>query len=252
MAEGDKGRERDESGQRVVPASEVANIVSERLNSEREKHDREIAKLREEIAESRKAPPKTYNRAELEELVGKGRLTKEQANEIHDKQLEQRVAGTVVNKVSELMTEQTRDSGIQSQIDQYKSFDAELNSPGSPAYKKVQDEVKHLMNIQGIDKPSKAMELVALRTVYGPAERLKEINTNELDRSTHQDVRTGGQMKHGEHKDADTPPNYLSADEKKYYGDLISKGIYTDWTAVHEEQKFANPGLRARAQARNR
>lgn len=248
MADGDGGRDRDDNGQRVVPADEVSQIVSNAVN-------RATAPLKDQIAnlESKAANPnppkedKVYTRAQLNAAVADERITQAEADAIWDKQQEKRNTDTTI----QLINQSRNDDKIQVEIDKYKAFDPDLDERTSDAYTKVALEVQEQCRLLGIQQPTLAVELNALKTIYGPANRLK--NPQQKDRQAHQDTVTndGDDKPKKVEVNDDGSPVGLTKDERAYYQDLINKGIYRDWNDVAKEMGHADQQLRQRTSARN-
>ena len=88
-----------------------------------------------------------------------------------------------------------------------------------------------------------ALSEFALKAVYGSIESLRASKRSKPDFETHAVIGGAG----GSGLESVKGSNIkLSRDEKRYYEDLISRGLYKDWKAVEEELKYANPALRAR------
>lgn len=247
MADDDKGRGRDDQGQRLVPADEVSKIVSDAVN-------RATAPLKtqlESLELKSNQPVKTedtkqYTRTQLSSAVANEDISQIEADSIWDKQLEKRATDTTINLINQSAQEQR----VQSEIEKYKIFDSELNDRNSDSFQKVKNEVEDQCNLLGIPQPTLAVELNALKSLYGPSQRLKK--PEQRDRETHQDTTTNdtGKTPMKVELNDDRSPKGLTKDEKIYYQDLISKRVYKDWDQVVDEQKHADRQLRERVAGR--
>jgi len=248
MAEGDEGRRRDDDGQRVVPADEVSKIVSEAVNRATSPLKDQITSLETKVNASVQTNKETtqYTRAQLAAAVENEKISQAEADAIFDKQQDQRVQDTTIS----IINQNTQEQRIQGNIDKYKEFDADLNDSTSDAYRQVASEVAEQCQLLNLEAPTLALELNALKSVYGPVSRLKP---NQRDRQTHQDISTNeGNDKPGDVTlNDDGSPKGLSKDEKIYYQDLINKKIYSDWKQVEEEMKHADSRLRNRVAGRS-
>ena len=247
-----KGEERplrNEKGEKILSSSEVADIVAKRIEENNRRWEKQIA----EMQKKETPPAKSYSRAQLADFVSKGQMSQDQANVVWDKQQEEKITSKVVGEVGNLINNEKRGSELQGQINEYFAFDPALREDGSDAYKRIQGEITEQMRILGVTQQTKAVELAALRSIYGPSTSLKNITAGERDRQTHEDINSRGGMKISDKEiDPNTPPSYLTADEKRYYADQIARGTggYKDWDDVHKEMKFADQKLRARVGAR--
>lgn len=225
MSDVNQGRDRDETGQRVVPAEEVSQIVEQRVNELNESHREEVKALREEIEGLKKSndPPKqTYTWTQLEKAVEDKTITAAEANAIWAKQEREENQRLIHETVQAAVTGMTQNDKIQSQIDKYKAAFPDITKPGSEARAKVQQAIKQQLGFTGLEKPTLGTELAALSMLFGPPESLG--NTDQHPRQTHQETE-------GRDDDVSAPSNGslkgATAAQRAYYMDKINKGIYT-------------------------
>ncbi len=225
MTDVETGRDRDEKGQRVVPAEEVSQIVNERVNAINEKHAREMGEIRGELNAMKTAPAtenKTYSWAQLETAVTDKTITQAEAQSIWAKQEREKTEAFIRDTIQETVGSVTRDSSLQSQIDKYKATFPDINIEGTEARGKVQAEIRTQLEYTGLSAPTLGTELTALRALYGPVESLG--NTHAHERQTHQE--TGGGSEGVDTPSSDVLKGATSA-QKAYYKDKMDKGIYT-------------------------
>ena len=255
---GEGHRQRNGDGERLVPANEVAEIVSKRIGEVNAKHDREIADLKlamvnqqtanQQTANPPPAPAKVYSRAELAVAVEKNQISEEKANEIFDRQQEQRIKDGVLKEVGGALQAHQQNTFVQNKIAAYKEHLPDINSPGTKAYQDLQQEIQTQMQFTGQANSSPALELQALRVLFGDEGKLRPVGEHE--RETHQDThfggdQNGGNQQQGQHK------LKLTQAEQSYYQKAIDNKVYKDWDAVADELKFSNQGLRERSAARH-
>ena len=184
-------------------------------------------------------PAKIWTKAELRKAIDDGQITEIQAEDVLERQREAQIARQVAEGVKAAVSETTTKQMVEEGLAAYKELIPELNTPGSEPWQRGKAQFDYLVKL-GQPK-SHATELVALQALYGPVDKLKQAKGAANEPETHQD---GGS---DEGPGVAAPKKLrLSGDEKRYYGDLINKGIYKDWAQVEAEMKFANQRLRAK------
>lgn len=192
-------------------------------------------------AEAPPAPPApVYTRTQLDQAVSENKITAAEANALWDRQQQEQTAKLVKDTVREAVTDVGRANEVTSRIAEYTALKPEVLKEGSPERARVKQQFDYLVSIG--QPATKATELVALGMIYGQLDTLKAAHSTTRDEETHQEVGGGAPSNVGE----PAPKLKLSKDEKRYYGDLISKGIYSGWDAVAEELKFASARVRSR------
>lgn len=254
------GSENDDPGQRPIPANEVNEIVSNRVNEVNAKHAEETGRLQGQIdvltqqsKQTTQPQQKTYSRAELNAAVTEGKISQDEADQIVDKQLTTQITADVTDNLTQQGTENSR----QVMINSYVSHDPDIATPGTDARKRVEAEVRAQLELSGDHTATLRHEVLALRAIYGDVNKLGKVNTKPEDRETHMDTLqssndSGSDKKQSSQIKVDDSGNItgLARDEKAYYQDLINKGVYRDWKAVEVEMKFSDAALRQRAGAR--
>lgn len=256
---GEGGQGSDDPGQRFIPANEVNEIVSKRVNEVTSKFTEKMARMEGELDAYAKqsAKPqqedKIYTRAELNAFVNDGKLTQDEADNVVDKQLRKQVTADVTKN----MTLQGKENAQQTMINDYIAHDPDIAIPGTDARNRIEGEVRAQLELSGDTEATLRHEVLALRAIYGDVKNLTQVNLNPEQRDTHMDTMTGGDGGSGHTKQSsaikvDDSGNItgLSRDEKSYYQDLINKGTYSGWAAVAEEMKYADTALRQRVGSR--
>ncbi len=252
---GEKGKgvqqgDTTQAGQEFVPPKDGSWVPVTRLNevlSSKSQVEQEMAELRGEVATLKKSAetPREYSRAELGQFVENGQMSQPEADTIFEQQAVRRIEANVTQTVSEGLKQSQAATQVQSDVAAYKAAAPEVMQAGSQERLRLEQEYQFLVG-RGY-AADQATELLALRAVYGPVERMQR-GRPEIP-ETHQETGgVGGQSAEGANQDG--TPKGLSASEKAYYADGISKGIYADWNAVEAELKYANKGLRKRMGAR--
>jgi hypothetical protein len=174
--------------------------------------------------------PKEYTRAELRELVEAGKLNETQADEVMDRQLERRIMTKAEETFRATSETTTRAQRVEQVIDRYADAIPAVLTEGSAERERLVREYQYL--IEHGHPENKATQLAALRAAFGPVEKLQTKHAES--RETH--MESGGSGGRDDTTDdADGPPKNLTAGQKAFYADAISKRVYKDWKAVREE-----------------
>ena len=207
--------------------------TKELLQKERD----ERIRLEERVKpQEQKAP----TRAELLQGVETGQITQAQADEAWEKQIEHRVRTGITEEWKQY--ESTRDltTRVTTEMDQYTQTYPDVMTHGTENRDKVAAEFSYLRSHGMPD--TKATELIALRNVFGPIHKKRDITQQR--RETHQE--TSGEKPGGENqKTPELPTRY-----KTYYQSQIDKGMYKGWDdpgLQRELKRVPNETLSARA-----
>mgnify|MGYP001558276922 CR=1 FL=1 len=223
-------RERDESGNRLVPASEISQIVEERVNRANAKAAQDRAADAERIArlegalsnlQRSESEVKTWTLAALNKAVADGKMTTEAGTQLWAEQQRRETEALVRATTADLL----KATQTQQAIDKYKVLDPDLEVRGSESRRKVEAAILTKMARFNLRQPTLDVELDALEQIYGPASQLGKVNTDERDRETFSEI-TG---KGGE--EGSSSANYLkgaTAAQRAYYQDKVAKGFYTE------------------------
>ena len=246
--DGDGGPKTDDSGQRLISANKVNEIVSSRVNELNAKHAAEMEVLKVKMEQSINSQPKeevkVYTRAELDGFIGEGRLSQEDADGIIDKQLTNQITNNVTNN---MLAQQKQDT-LGKLIEKYVAHDPDVAISGTDARNRIETEVAAQFRISGDAQMSLKHEALALRAIYGDDKNLGNVDLNPIDRETHMDsIVSTAQPGDSDRGGGEKTLGKISSDERAYYQDLINKGTYSGWDAVAKEMKYANKALRNRA-----
>lgn len=187
--------------------------------------------------------PATYTRAQLDAFVEEGRITQSQADAINDTQQQLSVKKVAQTAAQEYVQQAMHDNRVGGDIARYKQAIPEMSNSDSAAFKRVASEFAVLRDFGSPD--SIMTELMALRSCFGALDLLEKANVNQEPQRDRQQDTAGGQgngesagNKDGNKGDPGQAPSNLTADENRYYTDLVGKGIYRDWNAVRKEMEF--------------
>lgn len=162
----------------------------------------EVELLRRELAEARVAigrlegastaraeaertmsaePERDLTRAELRQAIDAGTMTEERADEILEAQMERRIATRTQQSVAQQLNLTQSQARIQTDIDRYLERMPDLAQKSGANWDRVAREYRYLT---GIGAPhGAATELAALRSAFGPAERIPEKTRETRERS---------------------------------------------------------------------
>ena len=197
--------------------------------------------LNDKIASLSVAPPpkaqeaaapgadKIWTKEELRDLIDKGQITEAQAEDRFELQREQRIRKAVMADVEQLNQKQT----VGQQIDEFIALIPELNDKTSKDSLRAKAQFEALV-ARGMPK-TPATELTAIEMIYGTVNALRTARGARSEAESHQDGAGDGEPPTGS-KSAGKMK--YTADEKRYYEDLIGKGIVADWAAADAEMAF--------------
>ena len=246
MAEENTGSENTGTKDIVDPVPRAA-LEDERTRRQSEKVrnsnlERENAELRGRVegmsatARSSSETHKELNHAELRLAVDEGKITDAQADEIRDKQITRSVTKEVGDTVKTSLDENARLMRVGEELAGYTEAIPDLRDKGSDTFARVQKEFDHLVSL-GQNPDNLATQAAAVRAAFGPLDDLKKIRAGKGERETH--TETGGRGgDEGDTKDTDGWPKTVSTAQRRYYDDLISKGVYADRKAALAELSY--------------
>ena len=186
------------------------------------------------------AVDKIFTKAELRELIDQDQITEAQAEDRLELQREQRIRAAIRADMEQLAA--TKTDGAQ--IDEFQALVPELADRSSNEYLRVKAQFEKLLKRGQPKTPS--TELTALEMIYGPVDKLRIAKSSRTETEYHEDA--GGD---GTSSATPLPKDIkFTADEKRYYGDLMSKGMYKDWDEVRAELAYANNRVREKHGAR--
>ncbi len=174
---------------------------------------------------------KELTSAELRQAVTEGKLSDAEADDIKDRQRERRADQQIKKTVEDTIAVRDVFNKVADEVGRYLVAVPDLEDRESPSYQRLRGEFSKLVAL-GYDAKDKRTELLAAKMAFGDIERLESVSGPE-DRETHQDV--GGSGSGQDKPDVkDGWPKDTNAGQKRYYEDLISKGMKTKKQAVEE------------------
>ena len=218
-----------------VPLSRAERMAENAAAKAREETE---ARLKAEFATRAETPkePKTWTRAELAQLVDNGDINQAQADELMDRQHEFQVKRQIHETVTQGLTQQSRQTRIESQIDRYKELVPDV-ADESDTRRRVAAEYRYLVDDLG-DPEGHATELKALRAVLGPLEKLQ---APRRPAPAHEETNGEG----GGESSPEGFPKDMPRKHRDYYQKMLDDGFYKDMDAVEAEWAKASPKVRA-------
>lgn len=194
-----------------------------------------------------------YSWEQLQNAAQEGKITEAAAHQIWAEQNRKLAVREATQAVTTSINAQTTASRVEAEIGRYREAIPQVMDPSSEQRARVVREFSRLTGGLGYAKDDLRTELAALHAAFGPIDSVVRAIKTKSD--GHRDVSSDdddpGPADDGKDKDPETTsPSSLSADERRYYQDAISKGIYKNWGAVREELKFANKRVRQKYGAR--
>lgn len=243
---------------KFVPPSDGSWIPKvrhdEAVNAERGR----VARLEAENAALRLAqqkpqeqdePAKRYTKAELNAAVQASQITAEQSDEIWAKQIREDAKREAKAEVLGTVRAERQQERIDQDLNEYKRLSPEIMEEGHETRQKIHDEFQYLV---GLGHPGAAndprtlqTQLLAIRAVLGPLERLKTAKSARREAEAHEE--TGGNSGAAPRRQGPkTGWDSLDKRQKDYYEAAINKGMYKDRAAVEAELKYSRTAAASR------
>lgn len=190
-----------------------------------------------------------YSWAQLNEFIAAGRLTLADAQAYREDILRKNVLSEARTVLKKEMTQTDRLNILNRNLSEYVTAVPALTNPSSPERLRVEDEFNWIVEAQGVELEKlsaadrKALELTALRTVYGSTDVLKKRSTVVTAQETHQGIPGGTAVVRKPNPDQELI-NKLDNRKREYYRSKIATGMYKDWAEVVTELKFDPSNLK--------
>ncbi len=220
--------------------AEKAGLIAAAQDERNKRHvlERQVAELQGEKKgreEASKTETKQLSAADLRIAVDEGRLTETQADEIRDRQIEERVTSKVSETVNATLSQHQSSTQIDAEVDRYLKARPAVDAEGSPERARVQSAFTEITKL-GLPDDQRTT-LMALRNAFGPIDAVETAGPGKRPAASHDE--TGGSDEGGDGGPTGGWPKAMPTANRLYYDDLIHKGIYTQETAVKEWEKKA-------------
>ena len=199
------------------------------LRKERETRIRLEERL--SLEEKTKGASTEVTRDQLRREVEAQKLTQDQADDIWLNQQRKSWKAEMQQEASQQREEDQQTRLIDDQIAAYTRACPEVNENGTEERKKVTREFNELVRMGQPNTHS--TELLALRAVFGPSDKLTELRSK---RAAHSETSTGANE---DGRPTPSNPSLRQERQRKYYDGLVQKGIITKEDA-EKDLKYAS------------
>lgn len=183
--------------------------------------------------------PENFTWDQIRKAIDDGEVSEAQGHKIWQEQLRREAAEAARAGVEEHSKREKTDAQFKSEVGKYHEKIPALKDAESPEAKKVVAEAERLQAL-GVSEDPKVLGLMALSRLYGAAESIASPSKKEKAKETHEEGTSGPDDsgdEGGDDADDESLPPSLSGGRRKYYADLVNKGIYTP-EQVREEVAF--------------
>lgn len=229
--DGDRGSDGDQERKGLISAIQAETGKRHVLEQQVATLEGRLEELSKQTTD--KPAAKTYTAAELAGLVDEGLLTQPQSNEIHDKQLRADVQGDTRKVIEETLATQNDAATVNMATNRYIEAIPTVNDTSSPERNKAE---KHFARLTGsgynMDVKDPRTTLLAMEAAFGPIEAVEA--AKQRDRQPGHNETGGGDSNDADGGGGDGWSKDMPSDNRRYYQDLINKGVYTEATAAKE------------------
>ena len=171
--------------------------------------------------------PQQHTWADIQAAVADGRITEAQGQLAWAEQ----VAKMASDQATQRAEAQVQLKAVETEIERYTEALPDVAKDDTPERGRVKAEFARLRKLGFPD--ALQTELAALQAVFGPVTALSK--KREPDPEPQDDVGGGSPAPKSKGNGAtEGPPASFSADEKRFYSDLIQKGVVKSWAAAAE------------------
>ena len=161
-------------------------------------------------------------------------MTQAQADEIRDSQLRADVQGDTKKAIEDTLAVQNDSNTVNTATDRYIAAFPDVNKIGSSERAKVES---HFARLTGpgyaMDKGHPRTTLLAMEAAFGPIEAVEA--AKQRDRVPGHNETGGADASDAEGDNSGSGwPKDMPADNRRFYQDLINKGVYTEASAAKE------------------
>ena len=219
-------------------------VPRDRFNAALAKERNAVSQLKADLASLKKTveektAPKKFTKAELDEAVENGKMSRDKADDYYETQLKSEIVTETAGAVAQATREQRQVETINS----YEAAVPALQDEASDAYQHVIRQYAHLTNTLGLPANNATM-IAALEATCGPLNALGKgkAGSKKADFEPLSEVGSGG----GAPADARGKPkgktwNELSAGQRKFCDEAIVRGAYTSREAYLADVNYVAP-----------
>lgn len=224
---------------RAKSAEEREKRLEGELQHEREERIRYEERLKaQEAATSTKHEP-VYTRAQLEEFIANGQLTRAQAEDYNEARVRREVVEESEKRLDAKLAAARRIERVQADLDRYKTLMPTIMQPGTAERDKVAAEYRHITDTLGVPKSEAerlAMELTASRAAFGDLGALERSHAAASATRDNREITVETTSAGKGTPNTKDPLASLTPREKEHYDRMIKKGRYKGgWADVRAE-----------------
>jgi len=188
-----------------------------------------------------------YTWAQLEEFITQGRITRADAEAHREQVLERKLANKIKGDFTKESYTTSRSQALQASINEYVAAVPAVLTEGSEDRQRLDEEFDFLASVQGVEASKldnatrQALQLTALRTVYGPIDKLVKRNLVSDKTETHQGL-PGGVRPAPKSNPDQALLDGLTKVQVAHYNKMFRAGRYPGgWKDVVAELKYEAP-----------
>jgi len=173
--------------QEFVPPTDGSWIPRERFNEARQSDRHRIEALEaqltaerderirlEERAKLKVETAPQYTRTQLQALVDEGKINQDQADQLWEKQLEDRITAKARAEAEQQARIQKKQTAVRDALSKYRELRPDIAIAGTEDRAKVQAEYRYLVDVLGQPEGIET-EAAACRAAFGPPEKAQAI-----------------------------------------------------------------------------
>lgn len=215
-------------------------------DQERDKRIAAEAKL-EALTNNTTSGTKEYTRAEIEDFVTQGRISRADAEAYREDVITKNVLKKAKDELNQSTQTLTRGQALQAGITQYVQAVPAIMTEGSEDRIRLDEEFDFLASVEGLDTSKiddltrKRLQLTALRGVYGSVDALTKRSASVKQPDTQREL-PGGIKPTGVKNPDQALLDGLSKAQVQHYNKMFRAGRYPNkWKDVVEELKYTAP-----------
>ncbi len=224
-----------------------------------ERSKREALEARLAAMETRQTATTTaeteYTPAQLEAFIAENRITRADAAEYTQKQVLKKAVAAAKQEFQQEFTANDRASRLQSGVAEYVQAIPSISDVNSADRQRLEEEFAWQVNVQGKQQDKltpiekQALQLSALRTVFGSIDSVKKRTTVTTNTETQQEI-SGGTPPNRKPNPDQALLNALAPFQVAHYKKMMAAGRYAGgWADVVAELKF-DPNNRTKPQVK--
>jgi hypothetical protein len=239
-------------GKRFEQVYAQSKAAQRALAAEREKSTALEARLNAIEERTTKKADEEYTPAQLEAFIAQNQITRADAADYLHKQTVKKAVETAKQEIQQELSVTDRLTKLNQGVSAYVEAIPAIKDTNSADRQRLEEEYEWLASVEGVDhtklKPAdkQALQLKALRSVFGSLDTVKKRTTVTTKNETQQELPGGNPPPRNTNPDQKLL-NDLSPAQKAHYKKMMAAGRYAGgWADVVAELKF-DPNNRTKA-----